>query len=56
MNGINTLLKYKNDDIEKLRALYGKSENDLKRDVNILKHWLKQQRHLPNDEGRKIVN
>lgn len=45
-------LQINEDDIKKLRKMYGKSDSDVMRDITILKEWLKQQPHLPDDEGR----
>lgn len=37
--------------IKKIRQHYCKSLQDVQRDVNILKEWLRQQPHLPKNEG-----
>lgn len=52
MSKIRDLLQINKGDIKRLRNFYGKSDSDVKRDVNILKEWLKQQPHLPHDEGK----
>lgn len=56
MNSVKELLSIKDDDIVKLRNCYDKTESDMKRDVLILKEWLKQQTHLPNDEGKLFLS
>lgn len=37
--------------VEKILKYYEKTKEDIKRDIDILKQWLKQQPHLPDDEG-----
>lgn len=36
---------------EKIWKHYDKTKQDIDRDIGILKEWLKQQPHLPDDEG-----
>lgn len=49
---IEQLLITNDDDARKAREFYGKTDTDMKRDIQILKEWLKQQPHLPDDEGK----
>lgn len=51
MSKIKELLIVTEDDARKARLQYNKSEADMKQDVAILKEWLRQQPHLPDDEG-----
>lgn len=51
MYKINKIFGLNDDDINKVRKYYNKSEDDIKCDVAILKEWLRQQPHLPDDEG-----
>lgn len=52
---IEKLLETNEDDAKKAREFYGKSEDDMQRDIQILKEWLKQQPHLPIDEGKIVI-
>lgn len=54
MSNIKELLIVSEEDVNKARKQYNKSEDDLKKDVAILKEWLRQERHLPKDEGMLI--
>lgn len=56
MSKIKELLMVTHEDVRKARLQYNKSESDMKQDVAILKEWLRQQPHLPNDEGMKACN
>lgn len=52
---IKDLLRLNDSDIQKSRDFFGKSESDVKQDISIIREWLKQQPHLPDDEGMFIV-
>lgn len=48
---VKKLLCLKEDGIGKMRAFFGKNEDDVKQDISIIREWLRQQPHLPEDEG-----
>lgn len=50
-NKVKELLRLNDYDICKVWEFYDKSESDVKRDISIIREWLKQQPHLPDDEG-----
>lgn len=49
---VKKLLSLKDDDVVKMRAFYGKNEDEVKQDILIIREWLRQQAHLPQDEGK----
>ncbi|CAH1108272.1 unnamed protein product [Psylliodes chrysocephalus] len=42
-------------DVQKVREKWGKTEADVKRDVEILKDWLKSQKHLPEIPSDNMI-
>lgn len=55
MSKLNELFVIEDENIIKIREYFGKSEANIKRDVKLLQEWLKQQPHLPHDEGLLIL-
>lgn len=51
MSRIKELLIVTEEDVKKVLKYYNKTEDEMKQDVNILKEWLRQEAHLPKDEG-----
>lgn len=51
MSKIKELLIVTKEDIDKARKQYHKTEDDIKKCVAIIKKWLRQEIHLPKDEG-----
>lgn len=45
------LLEVTPDEERRLKATYERNEEELSKDVEVLKEWLKKQPHLPQDEG-----
>jgi hypothetical protein len=43
------------EEIVKVRKSFKVKEGDIKRDVEIILDWLKQQQHLPKIEGTSII-
>lgn len=49
---IDRLLCQNEDAIDKVREYYNKSKDELKCDIDILKEWMRQQPHLPDEDGK----
>lgn len=56
MSAKNQFLIIEDGTKEKIWQIYGKTRQDIDRDIAILKEWLKQQPHLPDDEGIFFFN
>lgn len=55
MSRLRELLVISDEEINKIRQHYGKTAEDVQRDIGILKEWLRQERHLPDDEGKFLI-
>lgn len=53
---MDSLLIVTDAEIHDARKLYDKTENDMKQDVAIIQEWLKQQSHLPDNEGKNFMS
>lgn len=52
MSRIKELLVATDEDAKKMLKYFNITEEEMKRDVAILKEWLRQEAHLPKDEGK----
>lgn len=46
------VIQVSESEVKKVRKQYRVKADDVKRDVNIIKEWVKQQQHLPNIDGQ----
>lgn len=52
MSRIKELLIVTDEDANTVLQRYNKTKEEIKHDVAILKEWLRQEVHLPEDEGK----
>lgn len=51
MATVEKVLAVTSDEKRIIKATYDRNEEELNKDVDVLKEWLKKQPHLPQNEG-----